>query len=110
MNKDSETNTVPSLPHEPVVTDNVMGNGGGGTTPPETSSWEPSKVGGKIHKLLNLTWSRKLTLGEYQKLVKLIGSVFDRTSSEYKRGHIIGVREGMEIVNNIHKEVRRGFY
>lgn len=35
------------------------------------------KVGGKIHKILNLTFLRKLSLKEYQKLIDLISSVFE---------------------------------
>lgn len=38
--------------------------------------WEKQNVGTAIHKVLNETLSRKLTVAEYKQLIALIGSVF----------------------------------
>lgn len=40
---------------------------------------EKKYLGGKIHKLLNNTLTRKLTTKEYTQLVLLIAGVFDLT-------------------------------
>lgn len=39
------------------------------------------ELGGKIHKILNETVYRKLTLKEYRKLTRLIGNVFTKAQS-----------------------------
>ena len=52
---------------------NMVGNG---RAPKEVDKFDAAKVGGKIHKILNSTLTRRLTLTEYSKLVKLIDSVF----------------------------------
>lgn len=43
---------------------------------------DKKKIGGKIHKILNLTLSRKLTFEEYENLVKLIAWVFSPPTTD----------------------------
>lgn len=35
------------------------------------------KIGGKIHKILNEAYVRRLTFKEHKRLIKLIGKLFD---------------------------------
>ncbi len=50
----------------------------------QKETWE--SLGGKIHKILNETLWRKLTIREHKRLVKLVASVFTMGQQAEQRG------------------------